>query len=145
MKLGLGFYRHMLTPENFRFAKQAGATHIVAHLVDYFKESARIPGTDGTTNWGLSGDRNRLWTYEELVDLKKAINAEGLELAAIENIDPSHWYDVLLDGPRKQEPRVSRPKQRLRGVSKERVGSLLCGERLSMTTRSPARFWCRAA
>ena len=103
MKLGLGLYRHMLTTDNFRFAKQAGATHIVAHLVNYFKESAKLPGTDGSTNWGLSGDRNQLWTYEELVDLKKAINAEGLELAAIENIDPSHWYDVLLDGPRKQE------------------------------------------
>jgi len=103
MKLGLGLYRHMLQPDNFRFAKQAGATHIVAHLVDYFKDSVRIPGTDGKTNWGISDNRNRLWSYEELHDLKKAINAEGLELAAIENFDPSHWYDVLLDGPRKQE------------------------------------------
>ena len=37
MKLGLGLYKHMLTPDNFRFAKQAGASHIVAHLVDYFR------------------------------------------------------------------------------------------------------------
>ena len=36
MKLGLGLYRHMLDRENFQFARQAGATHIVAHLVDYF-------------------------------------------------------------------------------------------------------------
>src|SRR5436190_989754 len=36
MKLGLGLYRHMLTRENFSFARQAGATHVVAHLVDYF-------------------------------------------------------------------------------------------------------------
>jgi mannonate dehydratase len=103
MKLGLGLYRHMLTPDNFRFAKQAGASHIVAHLVDYFHGTARIPGTDGKTNWGISDNRDRLWTYDELRDLKKAINAEGLELAAIENFDPSHWFDVLLDGPRKQE------------------------------------------
>jgi mannonate dehydratase len=34
MHLGLGLYRHMLTPDNFRFARQAGATHIVAHWVD---------------------------------------------------------------------------------------------------------------
>ena len=33
MKLGLGLYRHMLTPDNFRFARQAGATHIAARLV----------------------------------------------------------------------------------------------------------------
>ena len=30
MKLGLGLYPHILTDENFRFARQAGATHIVA-------------------------------------------------------------------------------------------------------------------
>ena len=34
MKLGLGLYRHMLTRENFQFARQAGATHLVIHLVD---------------------------------------------------------------------------------------------------------------
>jgi len=31
MKFGLGLYRHMLTTDNFRFAKQAGATHLIAH------------------------------------------------------------------------------------------------------------------
>lgn len=103
MKMGLGLYRHMLTQDNFRFAKQAGATHIVAHLVDYFHDSERIPATTGTVNWGITQNQGHLWTYEELRDLKRAINAEGLELAAIENLDPSHWYDVLLDGPRKQQ------------------------------------------
>ncbi len=103
MKFGLGLYRHMLTRENFRFARQAGATHIVAHLVDYFSQGPTIPSTDGKTNWGVSDNRGKLWTYEELRDLRKAVNDEGLELAAIENLDPSHWYDVLLDGPRKRE------------------------------------------
>jgi mannonate dehydratase len=103
MKLGLGLYRHMLTPENFRFARQAGATHIVAHLVDYFQQGPRIPGTDGSTNWGVSDNRGKLWTLEQLRGLKQAINKEGLELAAIENLDPSHWYDILLDGPAKRQ------------------------------------------
>jgi hypothetical protein len=31
MKLGLGLYRHMLTRDNFQFARQAGATHLVVH------------------------------------------------------------------------------------------------------------------
>ena len=101
MKLGLGLYRHMLTQENFRFAKQAGATHIVAHLVDYFSNEPRIP-TATHYGWGATENRE-LWTYEEMRDLKAAVNAEGLELEAIENFDPSHWHDVLLDGPRKQE------------------------------------------
>ena len=39
----LGLYRQMLTPENFRFARQAGATHIVAHWVDYFRERPAHP------------------------------------------------------------------------------------------------------
>lgn len=104
MKLGLGLYRHMLTADNFRFAKQAGATHIIAHLTDYFREGPRIPGASSHgSGWGVSDNRDRLWTYEELRDLRGAINAEGLELAGLENFDPSHWYDILLDGPKKRE------------------------------------------
>lgn len=102
MKLGLGLYHHMLTPENFRFARQVGATHIVAHMVDYFNSGPRIPNTTNS-GWGFAGDPDKLWSLQELRDLKAAVNAEGLELEAIENFDPAHWYDVLLDGPRKKE------------------------------------------
>ncbi|HUZ47527.1 MAG TPA: mannonate dehydratase [Terriglobia bacterium] len=102
MKLGLGLYRHMLTPDNFRFARQAGATHIVAHWVDYWGQD-KIPSTDGQHNWGVTNNQGRLWSYEELRDLKAAVNAEGLELAAIENLDPAHWYDILLDGPKRAQ------------------------------------------
>lgn len=101
MKPGLGLYRHQLTPENFRFAKQAGAVAIVAHLVDYWAGSERIPATDGARNWGVTRNQGKLWTVEEMRDLRRAVEAEGLELAAIENLDPAHWHDVLLDGPRK--------------------------------------------
>ncbi len=107
MKLGLGLYKHLLTRENFQFARQAGATHIVAHLVDYFRAGAHNPhhnqptGTD--RGWGLAGDPNRLWTLEELIALREAVEAEGLKLEAIENLDPAHWHDVLLDGPKRAE------------------------------------------
>jgi len=40
MKLGLGLYGNMLNADNFRFAKQAGASHIVAHLVGHFNIKA---------------------------------------------------------------------------------------------------------
>jgi mannonate dehydratase len=103
MKLGLGLYRQMLTPENFRFARQAGATHIVAHLVDYFNSADSLSTASAGDAWGITLNQDRLWTYEELRDLRQSIEAEGLQLAAIENFDPAHWYDVLLDGPRKQE------------------------------------------
>ena len=104
MKLGLGLYRHMLTRENFQFARQCGATHVVAHLVDYFRGGVRNPkenqptGTD--RGWGLAGDPDRLWTVAELVALRGEVEAAGLKLEAIENFDPAHWYDVLLNGPR---------------------------------------------
>lgn len=106
MKLGLGLYRHMLTPENFRFARQVGATHIVAHLVDYFKggdpksQDDQPTGTD--RGWGLAGDPDKLWTLDELVELRQSVEQAGLKLEAIENFDPAHWHDILLDGPKKQ-------------------------------------------
>lgn len=103
MQLGLGLYRHMLTPENFAFARQAGATHVVVHLVDYFKAGAHNPSDNQPTGteqgWGRAGDPDQLWSVEELVALRREINAAGLELEAIENFDPAHWHDVLLDGP----------------------------------------------
>jgi len=151
VKLGLGLYRHQLNAEHYRFAKQCGCTHLVIHLVDYFR-SSRLRGDEAAsaaqarsnqpgpssvtpvlsilrssataedgrsstaegglrrvddqpvgddTGWGLAGDPNQLWTYGELAAIKKEINAAGLELEAIENFDPAHWHDVLLDGPKK--------------------------------------------
>jgi mannonate dehydratase len=106
MKLGLGLYRHMLTPDNYAFARQAGATHVVVHLVDYFKAGAHNPNDNQPTGtergWGLAGDPDQLWTAEELIALRREINAAGLELEAIENFDPAHWHDILLDGPQKR-------------------------------------------
>lgn len=98
----------MLTPENFAFAKQAGATHIVAHLVDYFRGGAGHSATDdqplGTDwGWGLAGDPDKLWTLEELVALRRNVEAAGLKLEAIENFDPAHWGDILLDGPKRAQ------------------------------------------
>jgi mannonate dehydratase len=107
MKLGLGLYRHMLTADNYRFAKQSGCTHLVVHLVDYFNQSADNRPVDqptgGVHGWGRAGDPNKLWSYEELSALRRDINNAGLELEAIENIDPAHWHDVLLDGPKKNQ------------------------------------------
>src|SRR5262249_38510615 len=53
--------------------------------------------------WGLAGDPDKLWTVEELTALRKSVEAEGLKLEAIENLDPAHWHDILLDGPRGSE------------------------------------------
>jgi mannonate dehydratase len=105
MKIGLGLYRHQLDRAHFDFARQCGATHLVVHLVDYFNQGDHNPNDNQPTGdvdgWGRAGDASRLWSVEELRSLKREINAAGLELEAIENFDPAHWYDVLLDGPEK--------------------------------------------
>ncbi len=128
MKLGLGFYEHMLTPDNFRFARQIGATHIVAHLVNYFSDDPNVPTTK-TDGWGLTGGDEYRWSFEGLSGLKSAVEAEGLKLEAIENFDPAHWYDVLLDGPRKAE-QIERLKQIVRTLGK--VGIPIMGYNFSI-------------
>lgn len=104
MKLGFGLYRHMLTEDNYRFAVQCGATHLVIHLVDYFNAFGKKDGpanqpVGGKQGWGYTGTVNPFWSLEELLEIKQGINAAGLELEAIENLDPGLWYDILLDGP----------------------------------------------
>lgn len=106
MKLGIGLYQHQLNEEHFRFARQCGCTHIVAHLVDYFRSARNSPGDQPVgddSGWGLAGAPDRLWSHEELAALRKSVNDAGLELEAIENFDPAHWHDVLLDGPKKAQ------------------------------------------
>ena len=103
MKLGLGLYTHILNHDNLQFARQAGATHIVAHTPFSDKRKA--------------GDYNAVWTYEELSSLRKMINAEGLELEAIENFLAVFWSDILLDGPRKHE-QMENIKTLIRNVGK---------------------------
>ncbi|MBL1213124.1 MAG: TIM barrel protein [Ignavibacteriae bacterium] len=103
MKLGLGLYKSVLTKENFKFAKQAGATHLVIQLVDYIQTGENPSLTNNYLDgWGFTGNENKPWTFEYLSSLKKEIETYGLVIEAIENIDPSHWYDILLDGPQKK-------------------------------------------
>lgn len=107
MKLGFNLYLHQLNTRNYDFALQCGCTHVVAHLVDYFRSSKSNQSGDqpvgNDQGWGLAGDPEQLWSFEQLLALKKEINAAGLALEAIENFDPAHWHDILLDGPLKAQ------------------------------------------
>jgi mannonate dehydratase len=38
---------------------------------------------------------------EKLKKLRNEIEQAGLHLEAIENLDPAHWHDILLDGPKR--------------------------------------------
>ncbi len=99
MKIGLGLYRSSLTDDNLRFALQAGATHVVAHLTDYFRgRDPVLARGDDADGWGDCRE-DRLWTFEDLSALVGQVRGAGLELAALENFSPAFWSDVLLDGP----------------------------------------------
>lgn len=39
MKIGFALYNYMLNDAYYKLAKQLGASHIVAHLTDYFHQS----------------------------------------------------------------------------------------------------------
>jgi mannonate dehydratase len=131
MKLGLGLYRDLLNPETLRFAKQAGATHVVAHLPGHFSRGhgAIITSDQAAYGFGLSEAADPLWTLNGLRDLKALVNSEGLVLEAIENFAPAHWYDVLLDGPRRTA-QLTHLKQILRDVG--RVGIRTIGYNFSI-------------
>lgn len=108
MKIGLGLYRHMLTYDYYDFARQAGCTHVIVHLVDYFQQGSTNPRNNQPTGtkyqaWGVAGDPDQLWTTEDLKKLRAEIEDHGLILAAIENLDPAHWHDILLDGPQRPQ------------------------------------------
>ena len=73
MKLGFGLYRKDLTPQNFRFARQCGATHMVVHLAHYFKKSGSLKAgqpVDDLRGWGVA-DNKTLWSYEMLVGTRR--------------------------------------------------------------------------
>src|SRR5215469_2548012 len=98
----------MLTREYYDFARQAGCTHVIVHLVDYFNQGACNPRNNQPTAskyqpWGVAGNPEQIWTTQELTSLRAGIENAGLTLAAIENLDPAYWYDILLDGPQRSQ------------------------------------------
>lgn len=104
IKLGLGLYKSLLNSRNFDFARQAGATHLVVQLVDYIKGGSNPTLADNYLNgWGTTNNHGRLWEYDDLIRLKREIESHGLTWEAIENFDPSHWFDILLDGPKRDQ------------------------------------------
>ena len=100
MKIGLGLYREQLNANNYQFAVQAGATHIVAHLTNYFAGKDPKISSGDAEGWG-DCSQDEWWSFEELSNLVKGVRAAGLELAGIENFSPKFWSDILLDGPQR--------------------------------------------
>lgn len=107
MKLGFGLYKHMLNEEHYKFAKQCGATHVIVHMVDYFNkgnnDSLNNQPVGELGGWGLAGNPDEIWSVAELLKIKNELAAHDLIFEGIENFDPAHWHDILLDGPMKSQ------------------------------------------
>lgn len=120
MKLGFGLYSHMLNDDYYKMARQLGATHIVAHLTDYFHKSDTGADDQPLGNvdkgWGVVKEK-QIWSYEELSNLKNDLSKHGLKLEALENFSPGFWYDILLDGPKRDE-QMANLKQLIRNMGK---------------------------
>jgi mannonate dehydratase len=99
MKLSLNLTRDMLSKPHMRFAKQAGCSGVIVHLNDY----NRAWSGEKTGGVPLAAEHDPIWEYDSLKSIKKLLTEEGLEWYGIENFSPADWYDVLLDGPRKEE------------------------------------------
>ena len=118
MKLGIGLYRHMLTPDYFQFARQCGCTHLIIHLANYYsKERGIVTATDEKSNYGASVKDDPIWDLENLLAIKKQASEYGLEIYGIENFSPADWYDVLLAGPERDQ-QIERCKRMIRNVGK---------------------------
>lgn len=127
IKLGFGFYQHMLDEENYRFARQCGATHAVVHLVDYTYQGDDQLLDDqpvgSSTGWGLAGSTEGRWSVEALTRLREELAQHDLRLEAIENLDPAHWHDVLLGGPKREE-QAEAVKEIIRNMGAARIPTL---------------------
>ncbi len=121
MQIGLGLYRHQLTPDNFRFANQLGAEQIVVHLENYLaaEEDGKVMLSRGEGDgWGRAVDG--YWTYETFKSLIDRLGEYDLKLAAIENFAVKQWSDVLLAGPRRDE-QIAQMKQMIRDAGRAGV------------------------
>jgi mannonate dehydratase len=74
--------------------------------------------------WGHAGNADEsTWSVERLRTLRTAIEAEGLRLHAIENLDPAVWHDILLDGPKRAE-QIERVRTILRNMGEAGIPML---------------------
>ena len=120
MHIGLGLYRRMLKPDNYKFARQLGVEQIVVHLEDYLAEGegqAKLSRGDAH-GWGQAVDG--YWDYETFKTLIDELAENGLKLAAIENFAVKQWSDVLLAGPKRDE-QLEQMKQMIRDAGRAGV------------------------
>lgn len=103
MRVGLSLYGRLLSEEGARFARQLGVEDVVVHLTDYARNAQSAAYLAGKAVGPVNGDciDAPLWSYDQMMAAVAMLGRYGLRVAAIENISPNFWSDVLLDGPKR--------------------------------------------
>lgn len=98
----------VLNDENLIYARQLGVSDIILHLPD----ASTLPSTS-----------NGYWTVDDLTRVKKYVAGFNLNLSAIENFPVTHWFDILLDGPKKVK-QIELLKKTITNLGKAGISSM---------------------
>jgi mannonate dehydratase len=105
VRVGLTLSGDLLSEDGARFARQLGVEDVVVHLTDYGRGADARAYLAGEAVGPVGGDCSDtpLWSHETMADMVAMLARHGLRVAAMENLAPNFWSDILLDGPRKRE------------------------------------------
>jgi mannonate dehydratase len=100
VRVGLSLHGGLLSEDGARFASQLGVSDVVVHLTDYARNADTRPYLEGEVG-PINGEciGAPLWSYEDMAALVAMLGRHRLRVAAMENVSPNFWSDVLLDGP----------------------------------------------
>jgi mannonate dehydratase len=104
MRVGLTLSGKLLGEEGARYASQLGVSDVVVHLMDYARNADSSAYQDGGVG-PVSGEciDTPLWDYDRMAETVAILGRHGLKVAAMENLSPNFWSDILLDGPKKHQ------------------------------------------
>src|SRR4051812_9434090 len=103
VRVGLTLSGDRLSEDGARFASQLGVTDVVLHLTDYGLNAEGPAYREGVGPINGECIDAPMWSYEHMAGLVAMLARHGLKAAAMENISPNFWSDILLDGPKKHQ------------------------------------------
>jgi mannonate dehydratase len=102
MRVGLSLFGKTLNEDGARYAAQLGVHDVVLHLTDYGRNSDNSHYMAGGVG-PINGEciQAPLWSYDDMSRFVSMLRRHDIRPAALENVSPNFWSDILLDGPEK--------------------------------------------
>ena len=106
MKIAHRAYDHNIVRKDYlQFLRQIGITHVIGSMPD---ETILPSAKEG------------YWSEDDLCRMVKYFNDNGLQVEAIENFIPRHWYKILMDVPGK-EKQMENIKRSIQAMGKAKI------------------------